>query len=185
MHDFYDHVCKIWESKYVLRHKIVLFQCEWYNTGTNGKRRMIRTNTHCTSTDVTSQRYQNDPFILPSQAKQVFYLQYTNWVNLGKLCNASNIGECLMSRKLGVENPMIIQKIVMYSNKKWLLILSLSMLETILSFVWVMLKLRLFLKVELQETLIKMKSMTYLILILIWIIICKVHNNCLKCFMLF
>ena len=27
----------------------------------------------------------------------------------------------------------------------------------------------------------KMKSMTYLMLILIWIMICKVHKNCLKC----
>ena len=44
----------------------------------------------------------------------------------------------------------------------------LSMLKTILlTIVWVMLKLRLFLKVELQEMLIKMKSMTYLMLILI------------------
>ena len=70
----------------------------------------------------------------------------------------------------------------MHSNKKRLLMLFLSMLRTILlTIVWVMLKLRLFLKVELQETLIKIKSMTYLILILIWIIICRVHNNFLKC----
>ena len=72
MHDFYGHVCKIWESKCVLRHKIILFQCEWYNTGTNGGRRMIRTDIQCTSTDVTSQRYQNDPFILPSQENKFF-----------------------------------------------------------------------------------------------------------------
>ena len=52
-----------------------------------------------------------------------------------------------MSWKSGVENPMIIQKIVTHSNKKQLLMLSLSMLKTILlSIVWVMLKLRLFLK---------------------------------------
>ena len=36
MHDFYDHVCKIWELEYVFHHKIVLFQCKWYNIGTNG-----------------------------------------------------------------------------------------------------------------------------------------------------
>ena len=111
-----------------------------------------------------------------------FTFKIPNWVNLGKLYNLSNIKECLMSRKSGVENPMIIQKIVMHSNKKQLLMLSLSMLRTILlTIVWVMLKLRLFLKVELQEMLIKMKSMTYLMLILIWIMICRVHNNCLKC----
>ena len=66
MHDFYSHVCKIWELEYVLCHKVILFQCECYNTGSNGRRRTIRTNTHCTSIDVTSQWYENNPFILPS-----------------------------------------------------------------------------------------------------------------------
>ena len=74
MHNFCGHVCKIWELKYVFRHKVVLFQSEWYNTGTNGQRRTIRIYAHCTSIDVPSQWYQNDPFILLSQAKQVFYL---------------------------------------------------------------------------------------------------------------
>ena len=44
MHDFYGNVCKIWKFEYMFFHKVVLFQCEWYNTGTNGRRRMIRTN---------------------------------------------------------------------------------------------------------------------------------------------
>ena len=38
---------------------------------------MIRTDAHYTSIDVTSQWYKNDPFILPCQARQVFYLQDT------------------------------------------------------------------------------------------------------------
>ena len=54
MNDFYGHVCKIWELEYVFRHKVVLFQCEWYNTSTNGQRRTIRTNAHCISIDVIS-----------------------------------------------------------------------------------------------------------------------------------
>ena len=77
MHDFCGHVCKIWELDYTFRHKVVLFQCKWYNTGTNGRKRMIRIDAHCTSIDVTSQWYENDPFILPSQVRQVFYLQDT------------------------------------------------------------------------------------------------------------
>ena len=28
MHDFYSHVCKIWELEYIFHHKVVLFQCE-------------------------------------------------------------------------------------------------------------------------------------------------------------
>ena len=75
MHNFYGHMCKFWELEYMFCHKIVLFQCEWYNTGTNGRKRTIRTDAHCTSIDVTSQWYENDHFILPSQARQVFYLQ--------------------------------------------------------------------------------------------------------------
>ena len=71
MHDFYGHVCKIWELEYVFHHKVVLFQCEWYNTSTNGRRRMLRTGAHYTSIDVTSRWYENDPFKLPSQARQI------------------------------------------------------------------------------------------------------------------
>ena len=36
MHDFCGHICKIWELEYVFHHKVILFQCEWYNIGTNG-----------------------------------------------------------------------------------------------------------------------------------------------------
>ena len=36
MHDLYGHVCKIWKLEYMFRYKVVLFQCEWYNSGTNG-----------------------------------------------------------------------------------------------------------------------------------------------------
>ena len=57
--------------------KLVLFQCEWYNTGNTGRRRMKQTEKHCTSIDVFNRWYQNDLFILPSQAKQVFYLRDT------------------------------------------------------------------------------------------------------------
>ncbi|KAG5547799.1 hypothetical protein RHGRI_013476 [Rhododendron griersonianum] len=59
--------------------RLVLFQCEWYNTGNTGRARTIRTDAHCTSIDVTSRWYQSDPFVLPSQAKQVFYLNDTKW----------------------------------------------------------------------------------------------------------
>ena len=39
----------------------------------------FRTDSHCTSIDVTSRWYKNDHFILPSQAKQVFYLDDTKF----------------------------------------------------------------------------------------------------------
>ncbi|KAL0013741.1 hypothetical protein SO802_000810 [Lithocarpus litseifolius] len=92
MHNFYGHVCKIWKLEYMFRHKVVLFQCEWYNTGTNGRRKTIRTDAHCTSINVTSWWYQNNPFILSSQAKQVFYLQDT------KLRDPWKIVQCIQHR---------------------------------------------------------------------------------------
>ncbi|KAF7141455.1 hypothetical protein RHSIM_Rhsim06G0076200 [Rhododendron simsii] len=82
MHDFYGHLSKVWEFGYRCSNKVVLFQCEWYNTGNTGRTRTIRTDAHCTSIDVTSRWYQSDPFVLRSQAKQVFYLNDTKW---GKL----------------------------------------------------------------------------------------------------
>ena len=78
MHDFYGHVCKILKLEYIFRHKVILFLCKWYNTGTNGRRRMIRTDAHYARIDITSQWYENDP-IIPSQARQVFYLQDTKF----------------------------------------------------------------------------------------------------------
>ena len=32
IHNFYGHVCKIWELEYMYQYKVVLFQCEWCNT---------------------------------------------------------------------------------------------------------------------------------------------------------
>ncbi|XP_028109189.1 uncharacterized protein LOC114307934 [Camellia sinensis] len=77
LHDFYGHLSKVLEFDYICDKKVVLFQCEWYNTGNTGRNRIIRFDTYCTSIDVTSRWYQSDPFILPSQAKQVFYLNDT------------------------------------------------------------------------------------------------------------
>ena len=54
MHDYYGHLCKIWELEYVFHHKVVLLQCEWYNTSTNSRRKTIRIDAHCTGIDVTS-----------------------------------------------------------------------------------------------------------------------------------
>ncbi|XP_028086586.1 uncharacterized protein LOC114287444 [Camellia sinensis] len=78
-HEFYGHLCNVWELEYMCHNKVVLFQCEWYNTGNTGRSRTLRTDDYCTSIDVTSRWYQHDPFILPSQAKQVFYLNDTKW----------------------------------------------------------------------------------------------------------
>ena len=77
LYDFYGYLCKVLEFDYICDKKVVLFQCQWYNTGNFGRNRTIRFDTYCTSIDVKSRWYQSDSFILPSQAKQVFYLNDT------------------------------------------------------------------------------------------------------------
>ncbi|XP_028074146.1 uncharacterized protein LOC114276562 [Camellia sinensis] len=79
MHEFYGHLCNIWKFECMCQNKVVLFQCEWYNTGNTGRSRTVRDDTYSTSIDATSRWYQSDPFILPSQAKLVFYLNDTKW----------------------------------------------------------------------------------------------------------
>ena len=101
-----------------------------------------------------------------------------NGVNLGILCNAYNIGECLMCQRWVMENPMIKQKLMKHSNNKPLAMLSLSMLKIMFNIVRVVLKLRIFQKVwESMGITMKIKCTTFLILIwiLIWIMICRFH----------
>lgn len=77
---FYGYLCKVWEISYLFNHRVVLFQCEWFNTGNN---RTYRVDEHCTSIDIRSRWYKDDPFVLPSQVQQVFYVNDTklgvNW----------------------------------------------------------------------------------------------------------
>ena len=69
--DFYVYLNRVWEMHYILGYRVVLFQCEWFNTGRN---RTLHTDTHFTSIDVRSRWYKDDPFVLPSHVKQVFYV---------------------------------------------------------------------------------------------------------------
>ncbi|XXG47048.1 hypothetical protein AAC387_Pa02g1756 [Persea americana] len=79
-HDYYGYICKVWELSYRHRGKVVLFKCEWYNTSTKHK---INIEDHVTSIDITGRWCTDDPFVLPSQMTQVFYINDTsrgkNW----------------------------------------------------------------------------------------------------------
>ncbi|GFZ06764.1 DEAD-box protein abstrakt [Actinidia rufa] len=79
MHNFYGHLINDREFEYMCQNKVILFQCDWYNTGNAGRNCTIRTDKYCTSINVKSRWYQSDPFIFPSYAKQVFYLNDTKW----------------------------------------------------------------------------------------------------------
>lgn len=79
-HDFYGFVCKVWEMRYMFDYHVILFQCEWFDTGSS---KTICTDSHCTAIDTGSRWYKEDPFVLPNQVKQVFYVNDTklrgNW----------------------------------------------------------------------------------------------------------
>ena len=78
--NFYGYLCKIWELRYSHGDTVVLFHCEWYNTG---HRKRIYIDGHITSIDITRLWYKDDPFVLPSNVSQVFYVNDTikgkNW----------------------------------------------------------------------------------------------------------
>lgn len=72
--NFYGYLCKVWEMTYLYNHKVVLFQCEWFNSGT---KKTLCEEPHLTSIDVRSRWYKDDPFVLPSQVQKVFYVDDT------------------------------------------------------------------------------------------------------------
>lgn len=73
---FYGNLCRVWELSYMFGRRVVLFQCEWFNTS---RSRFIKADAHFTSIDVRRQWCKNDPFVLPIQVKQVFYVNDTKF----------------------------------------------------------------------------------------------------------
>ena len=56
---FYGRLCKVWEMTYLFGYRVILFQCEWYNSGSS---KTFRVEPHSTSIDVRSQWFKDDPF---------------------------------------------------------------------------------------------------------------------------
>ncbi|XP_031120950.1 uncharacterized protein LOC116024191 [Ipomoea triloba] len=69
--DFYGVLNDVIELEYIKGYRIVLFKCDWFDIG---KRSCIQHDGIFTSIKVSSFWYKNDPYVLASQAKQVFYL---------------------------------------------------------------------------------------------------------------
>ena len=72
--EFYGSLGRVWVLYYMMGYKVVLFHCEWYDSGHS---RTCVTDAHVTSIDIRSRWYKNDPFVLPSQVRQVFYINDT------------------------------------------------------------------------------------------------------------
>ena len=73
---FYGNLYRVWELSYMFGRRVVLFQYEWFNTS---RSRFIKADAHFTSIDVRSHWCKNDPFVLPIQVKQVFYVNDTKF----------------------------------------------------------------------------------------------------------
>jgi len=91
---YYGVQIKILELDFIYQRMVFMFRCKWYNTDPKGKRIVV--NNNLTSLDITSNWYAEDPFILATQAQQVFYLndrsRGKNWMVVQKV-NHRNIND--------------------------------------------------------------------------------------------
>ena len=69
---FYGHLEEILAFSYIFRNRVLLFKCKWFDT--DPKKKRLLTYKNITSIFINSEWYKDDPFILASQAKQVFYI---------------------------------------------------------------------------------------------------------------
>ncbi|XP_062086451.1 uncharacterized protein LOC133792559 [Humulus lupulus] len=78
---YYGVLIEIFQLSFVLDWKVFLFRCKWYNS--NPKGRSIVVDHNLTSINTSTDWYSNEPFILATQAQQVFYLldmkRGSNW----------------------------------------------------------------------------------------------------------
>ncbi|EEC84281.1 hypothetical protein OsI_30752 [Oryza sativa Indica Group] len=81
--EFYGVLREILELQYNsdldIYRSVVLFRCDWFNQV--GKTRGVRDDGHFKSINIQSFWYKDDPFILATQSKKIFYLQDTSLGN--------------------------------------------------------------------------------------------------------
>lgn len=70
---FYGQLEDIIQICYFTGYSVVLFRCKWFNTDPKKKRCVTKNN--ITSIDISSDWYKTEPYILATQAKQVFYIE--------------------------------------------------------------------------------------------------------------
>ncbi|KAF5467964.1 hypothetical protein F2P56_012164 [Juglans regia] len=75
MVDFYGVLNDILEVRYMGWRRVWLFSCDWFDVGDTI--RGIKIGDHLTSVNMSKTWYKDDPFVLASQASQVFYLKDT------------------------------------------------------------------------------------------------------------
>nr|KAJ0194963.1 hypothetical protein LSAT_V11C700384740 [Lactuca sativa] len=70
--DYYGYVDEVLEFSFIKGYRVILFKSIWFNT--DRKRKHVMFEPHFISIDTTKKAYDEDPFVLANQAKQVFYI---------------------------------------------------------------------------------------------------------------
>lgn len=70
--EFYGTLREVIELEYHHGYRIVLFKCDWFDVSPN--RNKIQKDYDLTSVNVSNLWYEDDPYVLASQAQQVFYV---------------------------------------------------------------------------------------------------------------
>ena len=70
--EYYGELKNVFELCYPGRNRVYLFECDWWDTGSNTQG--IRKEQGFTIVNTSCKWYESDPFILACQAAQVFYL---------------------------------------------------------------------------------------------------------------
>ncbi|CAB4308257.1 unnamed protein product [Prunus armeniaca] len=70
--EFYGSLVNVIKVQFKRGFKVVLFKCHWYNTDAKGKK--VIHDYNLTSVNINSQWYGSDPYVLATQAHQVFYM---------------------------------------------------------------------------------------------------------------
>ena len=69
---FYGRLEEILQFSYIFGRRVLLFKCKWFDTDPRKKR--VLKDKNITSVFTNAEWYKDDPFILASQAQQVFYI---------------------------------------------------------------------------------------------------------------
>ncbi|WKA09144.1 hypothetical protein VitviT2T_026818 [Vitis vinifera] len=72
MIDFYGVLLNVVVLDYIFNNQVVLFKCEWFDTDPNKKRLLDDGVLRCINVD--NKWYEEDPYVLASQAQQIFYV---------------------------------------------------------------------------------------------------------------
>ena len=71
--EYYGVIKDIIELDYCFQNSVLLFKCDWWDVGNN--KTGIHTDAHFTTINASRTCYKDDPYVLASHAKQVFYLK--------------------------------------------------------------------------------------------------------------